>query len=174
MALKNHRFGPACQPPQGIFERNQQRFRSIYSDARFPFLIPVFKRLFEKDKSLTDKEILNAYYQFIDKMQSNTFAMGELEFALIAQICSYRPELTEQLLERPILSVIYSFGDEIGIDEVLLFVQHRLLKADVEPYGGLPNMEGIKWLENLPQQRALLEKVFQEVLIQVRKEMEED
>lgn len=174
MALRNHRFGQSCRPTQeDLFGLNRKRFQLIYTDPRFPYLVSIFESLYQEDVTLKNQEILTAYYQFSDQMQSNTFAIGELEFAIVAQICAYRPQLSEPLLERPILSVIYSYGHEIGVEEVLFFVQNRLLQPDVEPYGGLPNAKGMQWLEDLSQQRELLEKVFQKVLTEVRKEMEE-
>jgi hypothetical protein len=50
--------------PVDELNRNRQRFDSIISDKRCNFLKRIYKRLFNNYTTLTDKEILDAYFKF--------------------------------------------------------------------------------------------------------------
>ncbi len=151
---------------------NRRRFDSIISDKRFNYLDSTFKRLNDNDVALSDKRILEDYYLFSDQIQTNTIAAAELEFVIISVICYYRPNLTEQLLRRPLLCVVYCLGDEINEGHVMSFVKNRLLTSEVRPYGGLPPDNGIKWLaETLLTEKVLVQSVLKEVIRQNKEEL---
>ena len=153
--------------------KNRFRFDNIISDKRFNFLESIYKRLFEKDTELTNDEILEAYIKFSDKIQSNTFAVAELEWVTISVLCYFRPNLTEVLIRRGLLSIVYSLGDDIDWNTVRQFIESRILANNAEPYGGLPPNEGQEWLkELLPAQKELVQKVLVEVIEENRKELE--
>ena len=155
-----------------LMEYNRQRFDSIISDNRFNYLENIYHRLNNDDVKLTDKEILDNYYLFSDTIQTNTIAAAELEFVIVSILCFYRPQLTEKLLRRPLLSVVYSFGDEINEEHIFSFVKNRLLTPGVKPYGGLPPTNGVKWLtETLPIEQNLVQLVLKDVIRQNREEL---
>jgi hypothetical protein len=140
--------------------QRQQRFTDIVRDKRFNPLEPVFARVAEQDPTLTDEEILTAYYAFSDRIQTNTFAAAELEWVTVAGLCVYRPHLTALLIRRALLSIIWSIGDDSSSEAVLAFVHQRILADAAMPYGGLPSAAGLTWLkEGLPMQKALIQHV---------------
>ncbi len=156
-----------------LLEKNRLRFDSIISDKRFNFLESVYKRLFDKDPTLTDDDILNAYFKFSDNIQTNAFAAAELEWVTISVLCYFRPNLTEALIRRGLLSVVYSLGDDIDWFTVEQFIEKRILAEKVEPYGGLPPTVGQEWLKNLlPTQKEMVQKVLLDVIEENRKELE--
>lgn len=157
---------------KALLEKNRRRFDSIISDSRSNYLAIVYKRLFEKDSSLTDSEILNCYFKFSDSIQTNTFAAAELELATISVLCYFRPNLTETLINRGLLSIVWSLGDDIDWFTVLQFVERRITGKGIEPYGGLPPDSGIKWLTViLPTQKETIQRVLEEVIADNRKEL---
>lgn len=156
-----------------LMNKNRSRFESIIADIRFNYLEDVYKRLFERDNSLTDEKILNAYIKFSDKIQTNTFAAAELEWVTISVLCYFRPSLTETLLRRALLSVVYSLGDEIDWFTVGQFLERRILAEKAEPYGGLPPNVGQEWLKQLlPAQKETVQRVLLDVIEENRKELE--
>lgn len=162
------------KPEKALLEKNRMRFDSIMSDSRFNYLAPVYKRLLEKDLSLTDAEILTSYFKFSDSIQTNTFAAAELELATISVLCYFRPNLTETLIKRGLLSVVWSLGDNIDWFTVLQFVERRITGKGIEPYGGLPPDPGITWLTAiLPTLKETIQKVLEEVIIDNRKELDQ-
>jgi hypothetical protein len=156
-------------------KERQQRFRDIINDKRSDTLAPIFRRLAQNDLTLTDEQILSAYYSFSDRIQTNTFAAAELEWVTIAGLCARRPHLTETLVRRGLLSIVWSIGDAITGDDVLAFVQCRVLENDAMPYGGLPSDEGLTWLkESLPRAKALVQQVMQDVIEQNKKDLDKE
>jgi len=134
--------------------RNRQRFDKIISDKRFNFLETIYKRLFDKDATLTDNEILDAYFKFSDNIETNTFAAAELELVTISVLCHFRPYLTETLLRRGLLSIVWSLGENIDWFTVKQFIDRQILDDKTEPYGGLPPTVGEEWLKKfLPDQK---------------------
>jgi hypothetical protein len=159
--------------PIDTSNKNRQRFDSIISDKRFNFLESIYKRLFDNDTTLTDKEILDDYFKFSDSIQTNTFAAAELEWVTISVLCHFRPHLTETLLRRGLLSIVYSLGDDIDWFTVRQFIDRQILDSKTEPYGGLPPKVGQEWLKNiLPNQKEIVQKVLVEVIEKNRKELE--
>lgn len=153
--------------------KNRLRFDSIIGDKRFNFLESIYKRLFEKDTKLTDTEILNSYFKFSDNIRTNTFAAAELELVSISVLCHFRPNLTETLIRRGLLCIVYSLGDDIDWLTVEQFIERRILADNVEPYGGLPPNEGLEWLkELLPAQKEIVQKILVDVIEENRKELE--
>jgi hypothetical protein len=153
--------------------KNRKRFTAIISDKRSNYLEDVFKRLEEEDPTLSDSEILDKYYKFSDAIQTNTFAAAELEWVAISQLCAYRPHLTDILIRRGLLSIVWSIGDAITSEDVLEFIRQRILMPNVDPYGGLPPDKGLKWLtETLPLEKKLIKNVLTEVIAQNNLELE--
>jgi hypothetical protein len=151
--------------PSNWFEKNRQRFDSIISDKRHNYLDRIYKRLHAGDITLSDKEILDSYFKFSDGIQTNTFAAAELEWVIISVLCHFRPNLTDVLLRRGLLSIVYSLGDDIDWFTVKQFIDRRILADNLEPYGGLPPEVGLKWLKNiLPEQEVLVQKVLEDVI----------
>ena len=160
--------------PISLKEKNRQRFDSIISDKRFNFLENVYKRLLAYDTTLTDQEILDNYYRFSDNIQTNTIAAAELEWVIISVLCFYRPNFTEELIRRGLLSIVYSWGDSIDNEHILEFIQERILAVNAEPYGGLPPDVGMKWLtDTLPAQQDTIQRVLEDVIRQNRLELEQ-
>ena len=160
--------------PIDLTAKNRQRFENIISDNRFNFLEDIYKRLFSNDPSLTNKEILDNYYKFADSIQTNTIAAAELEWVTISVICFHRPNLTEELLRRGLLCIVYSWGDNIDSEHVLDFIRERILAVDVEPYGGLPPNIGVRWLTDvLPTQQEIIQRILEDVIRQNRLELEQ-
>lgn len=148
-----------------LMQKNRQRFDSIICSERYNHLQCVYEQLFDWNATVTDTEILKGYFKFSDNIQTNTFAAAELEWVAISVICYFRPHLTEVLIKRGLLAVVYSLGEDIDWFTVLQFIDVRILANGVEPYGGLPPTEGIQWLKDiLPQQKQLIQKVLQEVI----------
>lgn len=159
--------------PVSVKQSKRQRFDSMHSDSRFSFLEEIYRRLTINDLSLTDEEILDKYYKFSDKIQTNTFSAAELEWVTISIICYHRPNLIEILIRRGLLCIVYSLGDDIDSSTVLEFINRRILLDEVEPYGGLPPDVGIKWLADiLPTLQDTVQKVLKEVIEQNRRELE--
>lgn len=156
-------------------KERQQRFTDIINDKRSDTLAPIFRRLAQNDLTVTDEQILSAYYCFSDRIQTNTFAAAELEWVIVAGLCAHRPRLTETLIRRGLLSIVWSIGDAITSDDVLAFVRYRVLESDAMPYGGLPSNEALIWLkEGLPAQKALVQQVLEDVIEQNKKELDKE
>lgn len=156
-----------------LLDKNRLRFDSIITDKRFNFLESIYKRLFDEDSNLTDTEILDAYFKFSDNIQTNTFAAAELEWVTISILCHFRPNLTETLIRRGLLSIVYSLGDDIDWFTVGQFIDRRILADNIEPYGGLPPNAGQEWLKNLlPSKKETVQKVLVDVIKENRKELE--
>lgn len=155
-------------------KERQRRFTNIISGNGSDALPSIFNRLAEKDPTLTDEEILAAYYAFSDRIQTNTFAAAEMELVTVAGLCAHRPHLTENLIRRGLLSIVWSIGDAISSDDVLAFVRYRILGIDAIPYGGLPSDPGLVWLnQGLPARKALIQRVLEDVIQQNKKELDE-
>jgi len=123
--------------------------------------------------ALSDREILEAYFQFSDKIQTNTFAAAELEWVAISVLCHFRPNLIEILIRRALLAVVYSLGDDIDCLTVKEFLDKKILSNNAEPYGGLPPELRLKWLQNsLPQQKNIVQKVLEDVINKNKNELE--
>lgn len=167
-----HIFRNADQP-LSLMEKNRQRFEDSISDKRANYLESIYQRLFAGDTTLTDAEILDAYFKVSDKIQTNTFAAAELEWVCISVLCHFRPNLTEPLIRRGLLSIVYSLGDDIDWFTVGQFIDRRILADNVEPYGGLPPTAGQMWLKNLlPEQKDIVQKVLNDVIEENRRELE--
>jgi hypothetical protein len=153
--------------------KNKLRFESIHSDKRSDSLKDIYKRLIEQDQFLTNNEVLEHYFEFSKKIQTNTFAAAELELVSVSTLCYFRPELTDVLIRNGLLSIVYSLGDNINFEDVINFVQQRILAKNVEPYGGWPQEEGIKWLSGvLPQNKDLISKVLVDVITKNKEELD--
>jgi hypothetical protein len=153
--------------------KNRVRFDNIISDRRFNFLENIYKRLFDNDATLTDAEILETYSKFSENIQTNSFAAAELEWVTISVLCHFRPDLTETLIRRGLLAVVYSLGDDIDWFTVGQFIERRILADNVEPYGGLPPKVGQEWLMNiLPGQMETVQRVLFEVIEENRRDLE--
>jgi hypothetical protein len=87
------------------------------------------------DKALSDEEIVSSYIKFSDSMQSNSYAIAELELCIVSVICANRPQLSEKLLERPFLAIIASLGDKADNYGVTRFIDDYLLKRNKELIG---------------------------------------
>lgn len=158
--------------PIALAKKNRQRFNSIISDNRFDYLENIYQRLFAGDTTLGDTEILDAYLKFSDNIQTNTFATAELEWTTISVLCHFRPNLTETLIRRGLLSIVYSLGDDIDWFTVQQFLERRILAHNIAPYGGLPPTVGHEWLKNLlPNQKETIQKVLEDVIEENRKEL---
>src|SRR3989337_2330416 len=125
-------------PSINLTHKNRLRFDSIISDSRFNYLEDIYRRLLANDTTLTDELIIQNYLRFSDSIQTNTLAAAELEWVIISVLCFYRPNLTERLIRRGLLCIVYSFGDDIDGEVVLRFIRQRVLAVNSEPYGGLP------------------------------------
>ncbi|MBI5373016.1 MAG: hypothetical protein HZA79_13420 [Sphingobacteriales bacterium] len=159
--------------PDNQFDKNRHRFDSIIADNRFSFLECIYKRLFAKDTTLTDTEILDSYFKFSGNIQTNTFAAAEFEWAAISVLCHFRPNLTETLIRRGLLSIVYSLGEDIDWFTVGQFINRRILADNAEPYGGLPPNVGQEWLKNLlPAQKDTVQMVLMDVIEENRNELE--
>ena len=171
--IKDYFTKPSKLKEPDLNIKNKLRFESIHSDARFNSLKDIYKRLIERDESLTNDEILEHYFEFSKKIQTNTFAAAELELVSISTLCYFRPQLTNILIRNGLLSIVYSLGDNIGFDAVTNFVECRILANNVEPYGGWPQEEGIKWLtEILPQTQNSVEKNLADVIKKNQEELD--
>lgn len=154
-------------------DKNRQRFDNIVSDKRCNYLENIYKRLFANDMTLTNAEILDAYFKFSANIQTNTFAAAELEWVTVSVLCHFRPDLTETLIRRGLLSVVYSLGDDIDWFTVRQFIDRRILADKIEPYGGLPPEVGHQWLKDfLPGQKEKVQKVLDDVIKENRIELE--
>ena len=152
---------------EDLFRNNRRRFNEIHADRRFPFLDKVYYQLSINDDKLTDEEIISSYFKFSDCIQTNTFAAAELEWVTISVLCFYRRHLTPLLIQRGILSIIYSWGDELTALDILSFINLRILADAAEPYGGLPPESGIHWLKDiLPNQEELLQQSLDDMIKQ--------
>lgn len=148
-----------------VKRRNRQRFDSIISDPHCNYLESIYDRLLKNDTTLTDAEILDAYFKFSNKTQTNTFASAEIELVTISVLCYSRRNLTEILLRRGLLSIVYSLGDNIDWFTVLQFINQRILAINVRPYGGLPPEVGLEWLTKiLPTEKETIQRVLDEVI----------
>lgn len=166
MFSKNNK-DPDMQDP------NRVRFESILENKRSSHLKKTYKRLFARDNTLTDEKVLDAYFKYSDTIQTNTFATAELEWVIISVLCHFRPALTETLIRRGLLSIVYSLGDDIDWFTVGQFIDWRILADKANPYGGLPPKAGQEWLKNLlPAQKETVQKVLSDVIIENRKELE--
>lgn len=156
-----------------LIKKNRQRFDSIISDTRFNYLESIYKRLFASDTTLTDTEILDAYFNFSNKIQTNTFASAELEWVTISVLCYFRQNLTEILLRRGLISIVYSLGDDIDWYTVLEFIKKRILADNLQPYGGLPPDVGLMWLTIiLPKEKMIIQRVLNDVIRENKIELE--
>ncbi len=153
--------------------KNRLRFDSIHSDKRFNFLETIYSRLANNDVDLTDTEILENYFKFSDNIQTNTFAAAELEWVTVSILCYHRPHLTETLIRRGLLCIVYSLGDSINNEIIFEFIKQRILATNIEPYGGLPPQTGQKWLtEHVLTQSDLIERTLQDVIRKNNEELE--
>jgi hypothetical protein len=153
-------------------KKNRQRFEEIISDKRFNFLEPIYQRLFNNDPTLSDNEVLEEYFKFSDNIQTNTFAAAELELVIVSVLCHFRPALTDVLIRRGLLSIVYSIGDNIDWITVRQFIDFRILAQDAQPYGGLPPVVGQVWLSDfLPRQKDSVQNVLEDVIRKNRKEL---
>jgi hypothetical protein len=152
--------------------KNRKRFDEIISDKRFPYLKSIYDRLLSGDGTLTDDEILTAYFKFSDLQQSNSYAIAELELVVISVPCYFRPSLSDKLLERPLLAIISSLGDKADYYGVTKFIDDYILKRNIEPYGGLPQKQGTDWLVNLKSNKGLIEGTLKRMWKQNSDELE--
>lgn len=142
------------------YKKNRKRFHSIVSDPRFNYLEPVFNDL-EQGIEVPDIKVLEAYKKFAGAVSSNTIAMAELHLVLVATIAVYKPNLIEELLERPLLMFYITYGQAVSNKGVIQFINNQLLHKDADPYGGLPNKKAMKWLKTFfPKNQAMVEKVM--------------
>ena len=127
-------------------KKNRARFKAVISDERFNYLDSVFNDL-EKGVFVSDEDVLNAYSQFSVRMASNVVSLGELHFVLTATIASYKPNLAEELLDRPLEMLVVLYGDDLTVEVIKNFIASQILRKDAEPYAGLPNEKAVRWLE---------------------------
>jgi hypothetical protein len=147
--------------------KNRKRFNGIIIDKRFPYLKTIYQRLLTRDRTLTDEEILTAYFKFSDSQQSNSYAIAELELVIISIPCYFRPNLTDKLLERAIVAIIASLGNKADYIGVTRFIDDYILRKNQEPYGGLPPTEGTNWLKNLKADQELIETTLKKMQLQI-------
>ncbi len=122
------------------------RFEGIVSDSRHNYLESIF-RGFKQGKELSNREVLNAYHKFSAKINTNTISAAELEFVIVATIAANKPNLSLQLLDKPLLMLVWSFGDEINSETVTQFIDGYILSDKAEPYGGIPDDTALDWLK---------------------------
>jgi hypothetical protein len=92
----------------------------------------------------------------------------------VATLCAYRPALVSTPIRRGLRSIVWSIGDNITSDDVLVFIHQRILVSDAMPYGGLPPDEGFTWMrERLLVQKGLIQQVLEEVIRQNKGDPEE-
>ncbi len=152
--------------------KNRMRFDDIVTDNRSNYLESVYRRLYDNDITLSDAEIIDAYNKFSNNIQTNTFAAAELEWVTSFVICHFRPNLTEVLIRRGLLSIIYSLGNDLDWFTIGQFIDKRILANNVEPYGGIPPFEGHEWLRNLlPAQKEIVQKVLKELIEENRRDI---
>ncbi len=156
------------------YYKNRKRFDDTISDKRFPYLEPIYERILRGDKTLSDDEIVTAYLKFSDSMQSNSYAIAELELCIVSVLCANRPHLSEKLLERSFLAIIASLGDRADHYGVTRFIDDYLLKRNKEPYGGLPPKQGTDWLKKLKTDKKLIDSVLTRMWIQNEKKLRGD
>ena len=146
---------------------NRLRFESIHNDDRYSKLNIIYQRLRSNDNTLTDKEVLRNYKIFSISIQTNTFAAAELELVSISTICYFRPHLTEELLKEGLKMILWSVGDGIDCSILNQFINSRILNPELEPYGGLPDKEGIEWLNKIVHnQTDLIKKLLSDIIEQ--------
>jgi hypothetical protein len=157
-----------------IFNKNREHFEAIHSDKRDPGLKDIYHRLHSGDKTLTDDEILFSYNQFSNSIQTNTFCAAELELVSISTICYFRPHLTEQLLRQGLKMILWSLGDGIDYSILKQFIDKRIVAPELEPYGGIPDKEGMEWLTKIVvDQNDLIKRTLADVIDQNNKELDE-
>ena len=153
--------------------RNRQRFDSIHCDENKVSLHNIYERITNSVEPISNEEILETYYIFSRKQQSNSFAIAELLLVSISTICYYKPELTSILIREGLMAVVASWGDKINFSNVIEFIQYHILGNDATPYGGWPQPEGIKWLtEILPNISEEMQLVLEDVIKKNREELE--
>lgn len=154
------------------YYKSRRRFNRLINEAKFPLKI-IFKRLKNGDKTLRDDEIITTYQTFSETLQSNAYAIAQLELAIVSVLCAARPNLTEKLLERPFLAIIACLGDHANYEGVTGFIDNYLLRRNVKRYGGLPPKAGTDWLKKLKENRKIIETVLTRMWIQNEKELNE-
>ncbi|MCR8559231.1 hypothetical protein KXD93_16355 [Mucilaginibacter sp. BJC16-A38] len=161
--------GPPNQPISADV-KNRLRFDSIHSDKQPNSLKDIYGRLIGNDESLSDEEIIERYQKFSNGIQTNSFSAAELELVSISTLCYFRPQLTSLLIRASLLSIIYSIGDNITFEDVIAFLQQRVLAETVEPYGGRPHDQGLTWLlDILPASKNEITPILIDV-IKINKE----
>ena len=70
--------------------------------------------------------------------------------------------------------ILWSLGDDIDFSILKQFIDKRITAPNIEPYGGLPDNEGIEWLTKIIVNRNdLIKKLLADVIQQNNKELDE-
>jgi hypothetical protein len=143
----------------------QERFDSVLINSKSgQELKEIYWRLSHKEV-VENSEVLEVFSRFAKEQQSNCIAITELFLVTIAPLCYYRPELTEHLLYLPLQSFYWGTGST-DHNELKQFVKEHLTEHILTPYGGLPDAQGLKWLqEELPNLNHLTKQVFEQVVL---------
>ncbi|MCB9033093.1 MAG: hypothetical protein H6553_04590 [Chitinophagales bacterium] len=120
---------------------------------------------------MTDEEVKESYYKFSNRIQTNTISAAELEFVIVATIVVHKPQLTEELLYQPLLMLVWSFGNEIDCETVIKFVDGYILHEKAKPYGGIPDVDAVNWLNQYFKNNKV---IIQRKLIEVIKKNNEE
>ena len=155
-----------------IFEKNRNRFESIHSNNGHNGLSFIYNRLSLDDKNLSDEEIMIRYRNFSNSIQTNTFCAAELEIVSVSAICYFRPHLTKEMIKQGLKMILWSLGDGIDYSILKQFIDKRIIDKEVEPYGGLPDKEGMEWMVKIiVNETELIKKTLAEVIEENNKEL---
>ena len=117
---------------------------------------------------------MEAYYKFSSQIQTNTLSAAELEFVIVATIAANKPNLSEELLAKPFLMLVWTFGDKINSKTVTQFIDGYILHEKAQPYGGLPGEKAVRWLkEYFAQNDEAVQRKLDEVIAQNNDELSE-
>jgi hypothetical protein len=65
-------------------------------------------------------------------------------------------------------------GDGIDYSILKQFIDKRIINPEIEPYGGLPDKEGIEWMTKIViKQNDLIQKLLADVIDQNNKDLDE-
>ena len=70
--------------------------------------------------------------------------------------------------------ILWSLGDGIDYSILKQFIDKKILNSEIEPYGGLPDKEGVEWLTKIiVKQNDLIQKLLADVIDQNNKDLNE-
>ena len=151
--------------------KNRKRFRDVLSDDDEGRALLVTYDQLGKGVDVSDDVIVGAFEKYWPSIQTNCISAAELQFAVIAPVCYYRPHLVDKLIRSGLLSLV-RIGHERS-EHVLEFVRVYMLRSKVMLYGGIPSKESVIWLrDQLPKDPQYLQRILDEVIEENNKELE--